>query len=106
MPLPVLPTLVVHDSSAIRGYSKDFSTFAEVNEFGEGEDLRAAAGAFADGVEEVVGFEGAKEVGDHGGTGHVLEFRDVAGAENGPFEHKIEKGNGELGVGKIDDLLL
>ena len=54
--------------------SKDFSPFAKVDEFGEGEDLRAAAGSFADGMEEVVTFEVAKEVGDHGRTGHVLEF--------------------------------
>jgi hypothetical protein len=88
-----------------REVSKDFAAFAEIDEFSKGENLRTAAGAFADGVEEVVLFQGGEQVGDHGSAGHVVEFGNVAGTENGSFEHEIEERDGELGVGEVEDLL-
>ena len=44
------------------GESEYFSSFAKVDEFGEGEDLGTASGAFANGAKDAVFFQSAQKL--------------------------------------------
>jgi hypothetical protein len=77
----------------------------EINELSEGKDLRLTSGAFADGVEKVVCFQLLDEGGNQR-AGHVGEFRNVAGPEDGALEDKIEEWDCELGMRKVENLFL